>query len=284
MLLDVHPAELAVYPTHGGGSFCSVSGSTERTSSIATERRTNIVSITDEQTFFDAFLPSLGTFPPYFLQTRTINQNGTPVGAHRRSLPRLSADDVARSTAEGGVVIDVRPFEAFAEGHVPGSISIELRPQFASWLGWVVGADTPLVFVVDDGQDRVDLMRQTSKIGYDAIAGELLGGPDAWRAAGRPVATIDLLPVPERVGVLVDVRQASEVASGKIRGASAVEAGSITSRSLPEGPLTLYCGHGQRGMTAASLLERTGRTGLNVLVGGPDEWSEATGEPLEVSV
>jgi glyoxylase-like metal-dependent hydrolase (beta-lactamase superfamily II)/rhodanese-related sulfurtransferase len=283
MLLDGYPEDLAVYPTHGGGSFCSVSGSSERTSSVGVERRTNLVCSSDEEAFVDAFLRSLGTYPPYFLRSRTINQNGAPLGAHRRTLMALTVEDVSRSATDGAVVVDVRPFEAFARGHIPDSISIELRPQFASWLGWVVTADTPIIFVADERQDRTELLRQTLKIGYDVIEGELLGGFEAWRSAGQPVATIDLRAVPDSEGTMVDVRQASEVAAGKIRGAVAVEAGSVADAQLPDGPLTLYCGHGQRGMTAASLLERAGRADLNVLVGGPNDWSEATGEPLEVS-
>jgi hypothetical protein len=27
---------------------------------------------------------------------------------------------------------------AFAAGHILGALSIELRPQFATWLGWLV--------------------------------------------------------------------------------------------------------------------------------------------------
>jgi hypothetical protein len=43
------------------------------------------------------------------------------------------------------------------------------------------------------------------------------------------------------------------------------------------------CGHGERAMTAASLLARTRRTGLAVLAvlaGGPGDWSTATGAAL----
>jgi rhodanese-related sulfurtransferase len=41
------------------------------------------------------------------------------------------------------------------------------------------------------------------------------------------------------------------------------------------------CAHGERAMTAASLLARAGRGGLRVVVGGgPAEWSAATGQPL----
>jgi hydroxyacylglutathione hydrolase len=37
------------------------------------------------------------------------------------------------------------------------------------------------------------------------------------------------------------------------------------------------CGHGERAMTAATLLERAGRRDIAVLAGGPDDWAAATG-------
>jgi hydroxyacylglutathione hydrolase len=37
------------------------------------------------------------------------------------------------------------------------------------------------------------------------------------------------------------------------------------------------CAHGERAATAASVLERVGRTGVAVVVGGPDEWAAAHG-------
>jgi hydroxyacylglutathione hydrolase len=46
--------------------------------------------------------------------------------------------------------------------------------------------------------------------------------------------------------------------------------------------VTMMCGHGERAMTAASLLERGGHADVRVLAGGPDDWSSATGQPLEV--
>ena len=42
------------------------------------------------------------------------------------------------------------------------------------------------------------------------------------------------------------------------------------------------CGHGERAMTAASLLVRSGGTrSLAVLTGGADDWAKATGRNLE---
>ncbi|MEP6800119.1 MAG: rhodanese-like domain-containing protein [Lapillicoccus sp.] len=41
------------------------------------------------------------------------------------------------------------------------------------------------------------------------------------------------------------------------------------------------CGHGERAMTAASILHRAGRTEVAVLDGGPADWAQAAGRPLE---
>jgi hypothetical protein len=42
------------------------------------------------------------------------------------------------------------------------------------------------------------------------------------------------------------------------------------------------CGHGERAMTGASLLEAGGHRGLSVLVGGPADWRDATGIDLQI--
>jgi rhodanese-related sulfurtransferase len=72
------------------------------------------------------------------------------------------------------------------------------------------------------------------------------------------------------------------VALGHLPGAVTVELGALDGGDgLPAGPLTLMCAHGERAMTAASLLERAGRRDLRVVTGGgPAEWSQITGRRL----
>jgi rhodanese-related sulfurtransferase len=207
-----------------------------------------------------------------------VNQRGTRLyGVKRPELARLSIDEFRGQQAAGAIVIDVRPFVDFARGHIPGALSIALRPAFASWLGWIVAAERPLVFVRAPGQDGRDLVEQCLKIGYENLVGELEGGIGAWRAAGLPVSTIAIRQVNEPQGAPLDVRQASEWASGRIPGAQHVELGSVMAAAgaIPAGPLTIYCGHGERAMTAASLLEGQGRASLAVLDGGFDAWRSA---------
>jgi hydroxyacylglutathione hydrolase len=282
------PDELGVYPTHGAGSFCASPVGDQRTTTIGAERQHNrLLAAPDEDAFVAELLAGFGSYPPYFLRLRERNRIGPELlGPLWRILPLLSTDRVHEQLAGGGVLIDARPVTAFAAGHIPGALSIALRPQFASWLGWLVDDARPLVFVLDDDQDRGELARQCRTIGYDRLTGELAGGMAAWGAAGLPQARLPLVEaerLDDQPGVVLDVRQASEVADGHLPGAVAVELGALAGDRppvLPEGPVTLMCGHGERAMTAASLLARAGHKDLRVARGGPQDWQRATGQTL----
>jgi len=181
---------------------------------------------------------------------------------------------------DDAVLVDVRNIDDFATGHIPGALSIELRPVFASWLGWIVEPNRPLVFVLGDDQDRSELVRQCLDVGYDDLAGELDGGMTSWRAADLPEAMIEIVG-PDALGPnVVDVRQRNEYTSGHVPGAVLIELGSMPDavNRVPAGPVTMMCGHGERAMTAASIL--TERHDISVLAGGPDDWATATGNAL----
>jgi len=278
------PDDLVIYPTHGSGSFCSTGVGGHRTTTVGWERRANpLLTLNDEDAFVRAFLDNPSTYPTYFRTLRAVNRHGAPLyGTNPPPLHPLTVAEVRRKVHEGVTLIDTRRFQDFAKGHIMGALSIYLRPSFASWLGWLVPAERPLLFVRAPDQEGRDLVEQCLKIGYENLAGELAGGLDAWRAAGLPVSTIELRQVNEDLqGPPLDVRQASEWAGGHIPGARHVELGSVvvSAGTIPPGPLTIYCGHGERAMTAASLLEAQGRANLAVLDGGFDAWRDA-GQPL----
>ncbi len=281
---DQLPGDLAVYPTHGAGSFCSAPGSSARTTTLGRERDTNpLFSITDEDLFVERLVAGFGTFPTYFARLPEVNRRGP---TRYDSLPHLAAlrpDDVDRHLAAGGVVVDARSVATFAAGHVPGSLSNTLRPVFASWLGWLVEPNRALVFVFDPDQDRADLVRQCLDVGHEHLVGELAGGIDAWTGSGRPVCAIPLVEPAGMIGQVIDVRQANEFASGHVPGAINIELGAVTAAHLAAGPTTVMCGHGERAMTGASLLTASGHSIVVVLDGGPDTWSAATGRLLDVS-
>jgi len=156
---------------------------------------------------------------------------------------------------------------------------------FASWLGWLVPADRPVIIVRDQDQDAAEIAWQAAKIGYDNVVGELQGGMDAWGAAGRAETRIPLLQAGELNGrQVLDIRQRAEYLDGHIPGAVHVELGDIpkSAARIPDEPTVVMCGHGERAMGAASLLEAAGHHDLVVLDGGPQDWVEATGSKLEI--
>lgn len=278
------PDDLPVYPTHGAGSFCAAPAGAERTTTIGQERATNpLLAVRDEDEFVARLLAGLGSYPPYFTELREVNRRGPRVYGSLPLLAGLDAATTRRLLNDGAVLVDVRPVARFAAGHIPGSLSIPLRPQFGSWLGWLVGRDQAVVFVVDDDQDRAELVRQCLCIGYERLVGEVAGGVDAWAADGGPLTRTRLVE-PEALDrrPVLDVRQAAEYSAGHVPNAAHLELGSVPSRlaAVPEGPITVMCGHGERAMTAASLLEAAGRDDISVLVGGPDDWARQTGRAL----
>ncbi len=275
------PDDLPVYPTHGAGSFCSAPAGASRTSTIGLERATNpLLGIDDEDEFVETLVSGLGTFPSYFRRLPDINRHGPRLYPSVPALARLELDAVQAHLASGAVLVDARPIAAYAHAHAEGAISIEHRPVFASWLGWLVPLDQPVVFVLDDSTDRSDLVRQSLTIGHEAIVGELAGGMTTWAEAALSVASTALVDHAAMAPTVLDVRQDAEWIAGHLPGAVHVELGALTDAALPEGPTTVMCGHGERAMTGASLLERGGHREVSVLVGGPDEWRVATGTDL----
>ena len=278
------PDDLPVYPTHGAGSFCSAPAGAARTTTIGRERATNpLLGIDDEDRFVETLLAGLGSFPSYFRELPEINRRGPRLYPALPALARLDLDTVRAHLAGGAVLVDARRIDAFSQLHPRGAISIEHRPVFGSWLGWLVPLAQPVVFLLDDATDRADLVRQCLTIGHEAILGELDGGLATWVAAGLDVESIPLVGPFEVAATVVDVRQDTEWTGGHLPDAVHVELGALAATTLPDTAMTLMCGHGERAMTGASLLEAAGRRDLSVLAGGPDDWHEATGRDLQTA-
>jgi hydroxyacylglutathione hydrolase len=278
------PDEVAVWPTHGAGSFCAAPAGRDRVSTIGTERAENpLLRAPDEDTFVARLLGSLGSYPPYFRRLGEANRRGPavlPAHLEVQSLPPAAA---AAAQAAGATLLDVRPVAAFSAAHPAGALSIPLRPAFASWLGWLAAHDRPIVILREDGQDLEEVMWQAAKIGYDNIVGEVSGGIGAWTAASLATTST---PVTEATADpdmrVLDIRQRAEYEAGHVPGAMHVELGDLTDAlELDDVPTVVMCGHGERAMGAASLLARRGLTQVSVLAGGPQEWADANDQQLE---
>jgi rhodanese-related sulfurtransferase len=253
--------------------LCSAPNTNGRSSTIGREKATNpLLTVADEDAFVSELLAGLGSYPPYFLRLAEVNRFGQTV-PYPPKVPGLDADRVATLLADGVVLVDVRPIGDFAVAHIPGALSIQLRPQYASWLGWLLEPAMPYLVLRNLDQDLDELVWQALKIGFEPPIGEI----SAW---DRATTSTPLLQT-DRIGAaaVVDVRQANEFFAGHLPGASHIELGDLAASGLP-GPVVTMCGHGERAMTAASILERSGHPVVGVLEGGPEDWADATGGAL----
>lgn len=279
------PTGTGLHPTHGAGSFCSTGGGTRTATTIGDELASNpLLAIDDRDEFVDRLLEGFGSYPTYFLHLREVNRNPVLLAdlSPARALP---AAQVAELVDRGAWLIDGRPVEAWGAEHPRGAVSIEVRPDFASWLGWVVPFGEPIVLVVEDPQLE-EAVRLAHRIGYDRVLGWVDGGIQGWRAAGLPTASVEAMTAEqartraEAGARLLDVREDSEWARSRIPGAVHVELGEVITGRRPKGDAFIaYCGHGERSATAASLLARDGVRVAN-LIGGILAWNRA-GLPIE---
>jgi hydroxyacylglutathione hydrolase len=290
-----HEDFVGVYPTHGAGSLCSTGIASTPNSTIGFERRYNpMIQPAEVEEFVRVLLRDQPAFPHYFARMRPLNRAGPRLlGGRVPEAPPVTVDDARDALAGDALLIDAREPAAHAEAHIPGSVSIPSGSSFGTWLGWVVEPDRPLILLLDDPEDRDDLVRQALRIGYEKVLGYLAGGFEAWRHAGLPTESTGRLTVEELAGrlaaggtdapLVIDVRQAGEFAAGHVPGSIHIGGGDLPSRlgDLPrDRPIATICASGYRSSIAASLLRRAGFVDVSWVADGLPSW-QACGLPVE---
>lgn len=281
------PEDVQVLPTHGAGSFCVASvPATRPTSSIREERRRNLlVRATDLAEFRAELSSELMAYPGYYANMAPINRSGPPVLARLPQPPALTPAQFDDAQRRGACVIDARDRDTYAAGHLPGSLNIELNSGFASYVGWMLPFDTPILLVLPEPeeQSQAEAMTQLIRIGWSQIIGYLPDGVASWRTDGGALASYDTVGVDDlcaaqrRGGhpVVLDVRQELEWRWGGLPGSHQIFIAELPGRldELPRtDPVWVICSNGHRASIAASLLARAGITPRLIGTGGVGEW------------
>jgi len=285
------PDAVMVYPAHGAGSLCGRAMRAERSSTIATERLTNYaLQIASREEFIAQLTANLPARPDYFLEDAEINRSGAATLTELPPLPALSPAEVQALLQQNANVnvLDVRPADEFAAGHVPGSIGIALSGQFASWAGGILGIHSTPVLIGDTDAQIEEARLRLARVGIEDLRGYLVGGVAAWQKAGLPVLKTAQISVQElnqklREGSLhaldvLDVRREGEWQAGHIPEVKC-RALDTFPQGLPaideERPIAVHCKSGYRSMIACSLLERAGHRNVINVAGGFDAWYDA---------
>jgi rhodanese-related sulfurtransferase len=112
-----------------------------------------------------------------------------------------------------------------------------------------------------------------------AMSGGMLLAPQL-RASGRSIGTAEAVRLlNHEKGVLIDVCEPAEFASGHVVGARNVPLGSLSaSKDLPSNkalPLIVLCASGARAGRAAGMLRKLGYANVHPVSGGNAAWREA---------
>jgi hydroxyacylglutathione hydrolase len=276
------PDDVLVYPAHGAGSLCGRNMRADRSSTIGTERLTNYaLQIRSREEFVRQLTTNLPSRPEYFAKDAEINRGGASALAELPELAALPAVKVKSLIEEGIPALDIRSMEAFAAAHVPGSISIALSGQFASWAGSLLGLAARPVLIADNADQIEEARIRLARVGIEELSGYLQDGLEGWKQAGFPLASLPQISVHDLSARpdlhVVDVRRDGEWQAGHLENAQLWPLDRLRD-SLPpldkNAAIAVHCKSGYRSTVACSLLQRAGYTNVVNVTGGFDAWQQ----------
>ena len=267
------PDAYEVYPGHVAGSLCGAAMSPDHSSTIGNEKRTNEkLEYGDAQAFINATASLSTPRPPTTARVVALNK-GPFVGAPAQ-LEHL--EDPGEAT-----ILDVRPAETHAAGHVHGAFNVPVSgSSFATRAGFVLDPDERIVIHATDDAEAEQAARGLRAVGFLELAGYVTAG--RMTETSVPVELDDLERLLEQGTVQVlDVREKSERDEAYIPGSLHIPfrllRGFGTEGVNTDKPVVTICESGMRASIAASVLSAAGVDARPVLHGGVHDWPRRNG-------
>jgi len=260
------PADTAVLPTHGFGSFCSATPTSGTASTIEQQRRENPALTQDEDEFVAMLLAGFDAYPAYYAHMGPINLAG-PAPVDLSPVAEADPAELRRRIEDGEWVVDLRSRTAFARGHLPGTYNFDATGDVVTYLGWLIPWGTPLTLIGASPEQVAEVQRELVRIGIDRPAAQATA-PVEQLAADRPLARYRNASFAELAHArgagevhVLDVRRDAEWNDSHLDGAQHIPLHSLPDRldEIPSGPVWVHCASGFRASIAASLLDAAGK-------------------------
>lgn len=279
------PDYLQVWPAHGAGSACGKALGAVPSTTVGYEKLFGwAFQIDTEEEFVQELLAGQPEAPKYFAEMKKVNKVGPRV-LHGMPQPEMMpAYRLPELLAADAVVVDTRPAELFAAGHVSGSLNIP-QNMLAAWAGWLLDYDKRF-YLIADPEDMRDVVHSLVYIGLDSIAGyfetsviSMLEQQGVELDCYEMAHPAELASKIEEGSVeLIDVRGKSEWEEGHIAGAKHYMLGYLpkTAEQIINGkPIVVQCQSSARAAIGASLLKANGAKHVVNMIGGMTAWKNA---------
>lgn len=275
------PDYMQIHPGHGAGSACGKTLGAVASSTVGYEKVAawwaDYVVNDDEAGFVQALLQGQPDAPSYFGRMKRINRAGPPL-LEAEPFKKLAGAELAEALSAGALLLDTRPREEYAQGHVPGSLHLPAGSSFVTWAGWILDPerDQELILLAADERQARELSDSLTRVGVDGATSYTTS------LAGLPLEPVVLVcprKLPDMQGaLLLDMRTRSEFESGHIPGARHLHGGRVlwNLQLLPtDKPIVTHCQGGGRNAVVASVLRARGYKQVFELEGSYEGWLAA---------
>ncbi len=282
------PDATRVFPGHGAGSACGKNLSTDTSSTIGDQRRTNYaVKAPDRETFIGLVTEGQPTAPAYFPYDAVLNRSEHGLLDEELPPPALDLEALEAAVFAGAVLVDVRDPEDFARGHLLGAVNVGLGGRYAEFAGSVVPVDVDVVLFAEPGTE-LEAKNRLARIGFDRVLGHVADPYGTMTDHPGRTATASRLTAEALAGRMdevddlqvVDVRARGECGTeGVIPGSVNLPVSAVRDRIgelSADRPTVVYCAGGYRSSVVASMLRTEGFADVSDLVGGYAAWEGAT--------
>lgn len=252
------PDDVKVYPTHGAGSLCGRGLSSQNVSTIGAEKATNwSLQPATEDEFVKELLTNQPFVPKYFTNSVALNRKGAPDYA-----PGIQKVEVKTGIPEGydqnSLIIDTRSASDYRAGFLSNSINLMEGGKFETWLGSIVAPGERFYLLATSREKADALLSRIARIGYESQVASV------WivstvNGANLSDLNLDNFRNDPEAYTIIDVRNQSEVASGKIfKNAFAIPLPELRERvaEIPTGkPVVVHCAAGYRSAAGVSIVK-----------------------------